>query len=104
MAVWEEEAGAEFCKNVGGLLGTMIYRVEFRPRALKDLQGLDRGNQKRILAKIEMLKTDLQGDVKRLKNFSPNYRLRVGDYRVLFEVEASLVIVYRIKHRRQAYS
>lgn len=82
----------------------MRYRVEFRPRALKDLQQLNRGDQQRILAKTELLTMNLQGDVKRLKNFSPSYRLRVGDYRVLFEIDADLVIVYRIKHHRQAYS
>lgn len=81
----------------------MNYSVEFRPRALKDLKELDRNLQKRILIKVEQLKVDLQGDVKRLKNFSPAYRLRVGDYRVLFEVEADIVTIYRIKHRRQAY-
>ncbi|MDB9494724.1 type II toxin-antitoxin system RelE/ParE family toxin [Spirulina subsalsa CS-330] len=82
----------------------MNYAVEFRPRALKDLQGLTRTNQERILVKIEQLRVDLQGDVKRLKNFSPAYRLRVGNYRILFEVEADSIIVYRVKHRSQAYS
>jgi mRNA interferase RelE/StbE len=46
----------------------------------------------------------LSGDVKRLTNFTPEYRLRVGQYRVLFEVEnENEVVVYRIVHRREAY-
>jgi len=43
------------------------------------------------------------GDVKRLTNFTPEYRLRVGDYRVLFEIEDGTIIVYRVRHRREAY-
>ncbi|MDM3847075.1 MAG: type II toxin-antitoxin system RelE/ParE family toxin [Aphanizomenon gracile PMC638.10] len=34
-----------------------------------------------------------------LTNFTPEYRLRVGDYRVLFELEEQTIIVYRVKHR-----
>jgi mRNA interferase RelE/StbE len=34
----------------------------------------------------------------------PEYRLRVGDYRVLFEIENKLrIVVYRVRHRREAY-
>jgi mRNA interferase RelE/StbE len=49
------------------------------------------------------LSDDLKGDVKRLTNFSPEYRLRIGSYRVLFELEESTVIVYRVLHRRESY-
>jgi mRNA interferase RelE/StbE len=34
---------------------------------------------------------------------TPEYRLRVGDYRILLEVEGDKVIVYRIRHRKDAY-
>lgn len=50
------------------------------------------------------MKSDLAGDVRRLTNFTPEYRLRVGDYRALFEVEGDKVIIYRIRHRKDAYS
>jgi len=36
-------------------------------------------------------------------NFTPEYRLRVGDYRVLFELQEQTVIIYRIAHRREIY-
>ena len=45
----------------------------------------------------------LAGDVKRLTNFTPEYRLRVGSYRVLFEIEESRLIIYRILPRGEAY-
>jgi len=46
---------------------------------------------------------DLAGDVKRLKEFVPHYRLRVGDWRVLFDVRADAIIIHDIKHRLEAY-
>jgi mRNA interferase RelE/StbE len=42
--------------------------------------------------------------VKRLTNFNPEYRLRAGNYRVLFEIEMNKVMICRIKHRKDAYS
>jgi len=42
------------------------------------------------------------GDFKKLTNFTPEYRLRVGDYRVLFETENDKVTIYRIRHRKKS--
>ncbi|MBM4066480.1 MAG: hypothetical protein FJ266_12705 [Planctomycetes bacterium] len=39
----------------------------------------------------------------RLTNFTPEYRLRIGDYRILFEIEGQEIIIHRIKHRKEAY-
>ena len=55
------------------------------------------------MAKIEALGNDLAGDVKTLTNFTEEYRLRVGNYRVLFEVEGGKVVIYRVLHRKDAY-
>lgn len=82
----------------------MSYQIEFKPRALKDLKGIDIAEARRIIEKIEALKNDLAGNVKRLTNFTPEYRLRTGSYRVLFEVEGAKVVIYRIRHRKDAYS
>jgi len=82
----------------------MEYAVEFKPRAIKDLKSIHPDTSDRIIAKIERLQENLSGDVKKLTNFTPEYRLRVGNYRVLFEIEGDRVIIYRIKHRREAYS
>jgi mRNA interferase RelE/StbE len=80
------------------------FDIEFKPRAVKDLDALDRQMARRVLEKIRGLENGLSSDVKRLTNFTPEYRLRVGDYRVLFEIEGDRVIIYRVKHRSQAYS
>ena len=81
----------------------MTYEIEFKPRALKDLKALPESAQRRVIAKIEALRNDLAGDVKKLTNFTPEYRLRVGDNRVLFEVVGNRIIVYRIIHSKDAY-
>jgi mRNA interferase RelE/StbE len=52
---------------------------------------------------INRLADDLAGDVKRLTNFSPEYRLRVGDWRVLFNVDGDMVSIERVSHRSDAY-
>jgi len=54
--------------------------------------------------KLDLLADDLQGDVKKLTDTSPEYRLRVGTWRALFELEDGRVVVYRILHRSKAYS
>ena len=82
----------------------MDYTVDLKPRAIKDLARLDKRDASRITDALERLRVDLGGDVKKLTNLTPEYRLRVGQYRVLFEIENSAqVVVYRIVHRREAY-
>lgn len=81
----------------------MSYEVKFKPLAIKDLKKINKIDQKRIVEKIEILGNDLNGDVKKLTNFTPEYRLRVGDYRVLFEIEDNNIIIYTIKHRKESY-
>jgi mRNA interferase RelE/StbE len=81
----------------------MNYDIVFKPRSLKDLKSLPKLMRQRIMERIEALRNDLAGDVKRLTDMTPEYRLRVGDYRVLFEVEGTEVIVYRVVNRKDAY-
>jgi mRNA interferase RelE/StbE len=80
------------------------YEIEIRPRAIRDMKRFPREDTFRILDRIEDLRGDLAGDVKRLTGHTLEFRLRVGDYRVLFDVEGARVIVRRIRHRREAYS
>ena len=81
----------------------MNYTVGFKPRALKDLKRLPPDQTVRLLEKVAALQNEVAGDVKRLTNFTPEYRLRVGDYRVLFEIEGKTVVIYRVVHRKDAY-
>ncbi|MEQ1604807.1 MAG: type II toxin-antitoxin system RelE/ParE family toxin [Pyrinomonadaceae bacterium] len=81
----------------------MKHSVEISPRARKDLRKIDAETSDRILLRIAALNDDLAGDVKRLTDFEPEYRLRVGNYRILFDLEDNKVVVRRVKHRREAY-
>ena len=81
----------------------MRYTIEFRPKALRDLKRLSPEISRRIEQKLQLLCNDMTDDVERLVNFTPGYRLRVGDWRVLFQPEGSRLVVHRIVHRSEAY-
>ena len=81
----------------------MKYVLAFKPRARRDLKTSGSENLQRVLEKIEALTDNLAGDVKRPTDYTPEFRLRVGDYPILFEIDGSTIIVYRIVHRREAY-
>ena len=78
--------------------------VKIDKKALKDLSKLDKKVAKEILNKIKLLKHFPEcANTKKLKNFYPPYRLRVGNYRVLFDIEEDILTIYRIKHRKESY-
>jgi mRNA interferase RelE/StbE len=82
------------------------WRVEFAPRARKDLLRLDRQVQRRVIEALDRLAAGerLPGDVRRLAG-STEYRLRVGDWRIRFELDGDrlLITVVRILPRGRAY-
>jgi mRNA interferase RelE/StbE len=79
------------------------YTLIFNEEAGKDMRRLSPDVAKRVSAKIKRLCDGLAGDVKRLTNFTPEYRLRVGDWRVMFEVDGGRIIVHHVSHRSDAY-
>lgn len=81
----------------------MKYTIEIMPKAVKDLKVFPKPQVQKIITAIYGMEKDLAGDTKRLTNHTPEYRLRVGNYRVLFEVEGTRVIIYRILDRKDAY-
>ncbi len=80
-----------------------MREIEIRSKAAKDLRRIPKHDGKRIAEAVMALRSGIKGDVKRLTNFTPEYRLRVGDWRVLFEANRDKVIIYRILHCREAY-
>ncbi|MEM6560910.1 MAG: type II toxin-antitoxin system RelE/ParE family toxin [Planctomycetota bacterium] len=73
------------------------------PTAERDLRRLSPDIARRIIDKVAGMEEDLHGDVKRLTELSPAYRLRIGDWRVLFDVDDSLISIFRVLHRSKAY-
>lgn len=82
----------------------MKFEIEFTPGVLKDLEKLEPNVRTRIISKIEELKNNLTNNVKHLTNFTPEYRLRISNFRELFEIDGSTIIIYHIKRRDKAYS
>ncbi|MES9858463.1 MAG: type II toxin-antitoxin system RelE/ParE family toxin [Sedimenticola sp.] len=81
-----------------------MYTVALLPKAIKDLKKIPKNDSSKIIGQLEKMENGLTGDIKKLTNFTPEYRLRIGSYRALFEVEENQIVVYRIKHRKEAYS
>ena len=79
-------------------------KINIRKSAIKDLKSIDKKVKINIENKILSLKYFPNvNNVKKLTNFEPAYRLRVGDYRVLFDVEGDTIFIGRILHRKRSY-
>ncbi len=84
----------------------MIYRIELTRAAVRDLTALPKPLLKRLDACIQGLTINpLPPGVKKLKNCDGLYRVRVGDYRILYQIEQEIltILVVRIGHRREVY-
>lgn len=84
----------------------MPYSILLRPAAIRDLKGLPSSTRSRIEKAIDRLTNDPRPPgAKKLVGVASEWRLRVGDYRVLYLVNDSErhVVVARVAHRREAY-
>ncbi len=84
----------------------MKYKLKIRPRALKSLEKIQRADQARIIRRIDGLANEPRPDgVKKLKGAVDLYRIRTGDYRVIYQIKDDilLVLVVRVAHRREVY-
>ena len=82
------------------------YRLELTKTAAKELRSLERGWMGKILVALEALAEEPRpSGCKKLVGSEFTYRIRVGDYRVVYELQDSilLVLVVRIRHRRDVY-
>lgn len=83
-----------------------MYCYEFTPESLRQLKKLDPTIQRIIIKKLEyFISTDrsllFAGHL--INNDLGQYRFRIGDYRVIFDVEEDTIIVHGIGHRREIY-
>ena len=84
-------------------MSTTRFRVEYSPSAIRDLDSLPARIRNQVLRKVERLSHGLHGNIKRLTNDDYAYRLRMGDYRVLFDVQRQHIIIRRVGHRKDVY-
>ena len=79
-------------------------KIEIRKSAIKDLKHIPEPYKSNLHKKIMALKAFPEvANIKKLTNFEPAYRLRVGNYRVLFDVLENKIIIGRILHRQNSY-
>jgi len=82
-----------------------VAEVVLTRRARKDLDALDPPVRARILEKLGDLQDDpLRGATRLTDARLGTYRIRVGDWRIIFDLDDDTVVVLRIGHRRQIYS
>ena len=74
--------------------------ISYSREFVKHLNVLDKLTKQRIKEAIEKLPT---GDIKKLKGYQYDYRLRVGNYRILFQSKNGEIIIKDVLPRGQAY-
>jgi mRNA interferase RelE/StbE len=82
------------------------YRLEVKKRAIKELEKLHPDIGLKLLASIESLAYNPKPrQSHKLSGSMDSYRLRVGDYRVLYQIDnnAKIITVYQVGHRREVY-
>jgi mRNA interferase RelE/StbE len=82
----------------------MGKRIAWTDPAKADLRAIDQPTALRILHIVARYLATGEGDVKRLQDVEPpEFRLRVGDYRVRFRDFENTIEILSVKHRREAY-
>lgn len=81
------------------------YRVEVRPAAVRALRKFDPKLRPRIEGAIALLAEDPRPPASRPLKGRPGYRVRVGDYRIIytFQDDVLLIVVVTSGHRRDVY-
>jgi mRNA interferase RelE/StbE len=79
-------------------------KIRLRNSAIKDLKMLSQTDKQRIHGKImELENFPHVSNLKKLTNFEPAYRAKVGDYRILFDVLDETIEIGRVLHRKESY-
>ena len=84
----------------------MKYRIDFKSSAAKALRKISKSDQKRIADKIDGLSENLPDPATtKLKGDNPFHRIRVGDYRIIYEIHEDilLIVILKIGHRKDVY-
>lgn len=85
-----------------------VYKIEFTKSAAKEFEALPKPAREKALDALRFLSANPFSDllkVKKLKGADALFRIRIGDYRIVYEVRASVLVVLVIKvgHRKDVY-
>jgi mRNA interferase RelE/StbE len=82
----------------------LSYRLVYTQRAVKDIDRLDAGVKKRISTALLRFKDNpLQCSERLTDPELGGYRFRIGDYRVIFDIEGDDIVVLRVGHRKEIH-
>jgi mRNA interferase RelE/StbE len=84
----------------------MVYEIFIEKKAEKDLRKLPKNYQNKIIQKILDLKNNPKPiDVRKIASSENYYRVRVGDYRIIYEInyKEKRINIFRVRHRKEAY-
>lgn len=84
----------------------MSYRIEVKKSAAKSLRKMPKADQKRIADKIDSLAENTPNpDTTKMKGNNPFHKIRVGDYRIIYEIHENVlsILIVKIGHRKDIY-
>lgn len=82
----------------------MGYKLLYTKSAAKDIQKLDTVVKKRLKSKLETCATNPLFYAKKLTDSSlGTYRWRIGNYRIIFDIDVNTIVILRVRHRREIY-
>ncbi len=84
----------------------MSYKIIFTKESVKDIEKLDQTIKKQLYKKFLYFKDldDIKVVAKKLHNHEAGeYRLRVGNFRIIFDLDKHTIVVLRIQHRKDVY-
>lgn len=81
-----------------------MFQILFTQRAIKDLTNVDSDTKSRLASKLKEYATE---PIKYARKLSDpkigTYRFRIGDYRVIFDIDKEIIVVLRVGHRKDIY-
>lgn len=82
----------------------MVNKIVFTRRALKDLEKIPKDEKNRIGGKLKEYAKEPTKHARKLTTQKiGTYRFRVGDYRIIFDIEGDEIVILRIGNRRDIY-
>ncbi len=82
------------------------YEIQWKHSAEKELRGIDRQYIPRLLEAVESLSNNpFPSQHRKLHGSESSFRIRIGDYRVIYQVdlEKKIIVIYHVRHRKDAY-
>ena len=81
----------------------MTYQLFISEEAREQIRALPEELRRSIGHRLHLLQREFAGDIKKLEGSRNHYRMRIGTHRILFRMKGSIIEVYAVKQRKNAY-